>query len=97
LRDYLRLLRKWKERYAPKSSEEPLDERFSEACRMLARVEGIVDVLAVGSPESHQSIVAQLMKDGKLNRLEERITKLKEANEIGEAKQFDGFSGMAGQ
>ena len=34
LTDYLHLLEDWKVRYAPKTPEEALDDRFVEACQM---------------------------------------------------------------
>ena len=34
LTDYLHLLEDWKVRYAPKTPDEPYDDRFVEACQM---------------------------------------------------------------
>ena len=39
LTDYLHLLEDWKVRYAPKTPEEALDDRFVEACQMHCPIE----------------------------------------------------------
>lgn len=39
LTDYLHLLEDWKVRYAPKTPEDALDDRFVEACQMHCRIE----------------------------------------------------------
>ncbi len=75
--DYLHLLEDWKERYAPGSLEEGPDERFVEACQMKDTVEYLADVLTVGSLEVRVAAVKDLMADGKIGALEERIRKTK--------------------
>ena len=75
--DYLHLLEDWKERYAPKSMEEGPDERFVEACQMKDTVEYLADVLTVGSLEVRVAAVKDLMADGRIGALEERIRKMK--------------------
>ena len=71
--DYLHLLEDWKERYAPKSMEEGPDERFVEACRMKDTVEYLADVLTVGSLEVRVAAVKDLMADGRIGALEEKV------------------------
>ena len=75
--DYLHLLEDWKERYVPKSMEEEPDERFVEACRMKDTVEYLADVLTVGSLEVRIAAVKDLMADGRIGALEERIRTMK--------------------
>ena len=48
LTDYLHLLEDWKVRYAPKTPDDALDDRFVEACQMLCNIEYMADILTVG-------------------------------------------------
>ncbi len=50
--DYLHLLEDWKVRYAPKTTDEPYDDRFVEACQMHCHIEYMADVLTVGELNS---------------------------------------------
>ena len=43
LTDYLHLLEDWKVRYAPKTPDEPYDDRFVEACQMHCHIEYMAD------------------------------------------------------
>ena len=45
LTNYLHLLEDWKVRYAPKTPEDALDDRFVEACQMHCYIEYMADVL----------------------------------------------------
>ena len=47
LTDYLHLLEDWKVRYAPKTPDDALDDRFVEACQMLDYIEYLADILTV--------------------------------------------------
>ena len=75
--DYLHLLEDWKERYAPSSPEEEWDDRFVEACQMLDRAEYLVDVLTFEELEVRVKTVDMLKEDGTIDRLEERLNRLK--------------------
>ena len=44
LTDYLHLLEDWKVRYAPKTPDDALDDRFVEACQMLDYIEYLADI-----------------------------------------------------
>ena len=65
LMDYLHLLEDWKVRYAPKTPDDALDDRFVEACQMLDYIEYLADVLTVGDLEERVAVVDELMKEGK--------------------------------
>ena len=65
LTDYLHLLEDWKVRYAPKTPEDALDDRFVEACQMHCHIEYMADVLIVGDLEERVALVDELMKEGK--------------------------------
>ena len=77
LTDYLHLLEDWKVRYAPKTPEEALDDRFVEACQMHCYIEYMADVLTVGDLEERVALVDKLMQDGKIAFLQEYITRKK--------------------
>ena len=75
--DYLHLLESWKVQYAPKTSEDVLDDRFVEACQMLDYVEYLADLLIAAELEQRVKIVEMLNKDGLIAGLEERLDRLK--------------------
>ena len=69
LTDYLHLLEDWKVRYAPKTPDDALDDRFVEALQMLCHIEHLIDTLTVGNPEERVAVVDDLMKNGKFELL----------------------------
>ena len=77
LTDYLHLLADWKARYAPKTPEDALDDRFVEACQMHCHIEYMADILTVGDLEERVALVDKLMQDGKIAFLQEYIEKQK--------------------
>ena len=77
LMDYLRLLEDWKVRYAPKTPDEPYDDRFVEALQMHCHIEYMVDVLTVGDLEERVALVDELMKSGKITFLKEYTARKK--------------------
>ena len=77
LTDYLHLLEDWKVRYAPKTPEDALDDRFVEACQMLDYIEYLADILTVGNLEDRVSVVDELMKEGKIAFLQEYTARKK--------------------
>ena len=77
LTDYLHLLEDWKVRYAPKTPDEPYDDRFVEACQMHCHIEYMADILTVGDLEERVALVDELMKGGKIAFLKEYTTRKK--------------------
>ena len=75
--DYLHLLEDWKVRYAPKTPEDALDDRFVEACQMHCHIEYMADVLTVGDLEERVALVDKLMQDGKIAFLQEYTARKK--------------------
>lgn len=71
--DYLHLLEDWKVQFAPVSMGEELDDRFVEACQMLVFIEYLADLLTVSDLEQRKTLVTELMKDGKITGLEDRV------------------------
>ena len=87
---YLHLLEDWKERYAPSSPEEEWYDRFVEACQMLDRAEYLVDVLTFEELEVRVKTVDMLKEDGTIDRLEERLNRLKnEERAYGKEQEMD--------
>ena len=85
LTDYLHLLEDWKVRYAPKTPDDALDDRFVEACQMLDYIEYLADILTVGDLEERVSVVDELMKDDRITFLQDYTTrKKKEVAQHGE-------------
>ena len=84
LSDYARVLRDWKVRYAPQSSDETVHARFVEACRRLDEAEYYLDILCVGDSHERAEVVQHQMADGKLDELRQRLEKIhKEESEDG--------------
>ena len=77
LTDYLHLLEDWKVRYAPKTPDEPYDDRFVEALQMHCHIEYMADLLTVGDLEERVALVDELMKSGKIAFLKEYTARKK--------------------
>ena len=75
LTDYLHLLVDWKVRYAPKTPDDALDDRFVEACQMLDYIEYLADILTVGNLEERVAVVEELMKEGKIAFLRDYVAR----------------------
>ena len=76
LDEYLNLLIRWQRNYAPRSPDEEPDDRYVEACQMLEPMDYMASVLAAGTLEQRIRTVERLMADGKMDQLEERLTRL---------------------
>ena len=77
LQEYLHTLEDWKQRYAPRVPGEEPDDRVAEACRMLDCTQYMLDVLAVSPALERREAVKDMMKDGKIALLQERLRKIK--------------------
>ena len=75
LTNYLHLLEDWKVRYAPKTPEDALDDRFVEACQMHCYIEYMADVLTVGDLEERVALVDKLMQLNKDKLITEKQKK----------------------
>ena len=75
LTDYLHLLEDWKVRYAPKTPDDALNDRFVEACQMLDYIEYLADILTVGNLEERVAVVDELMKEGKVAFLRDYVAR----------------------
>ncbi len=77
LTEYERLLRRWKTEYAPKTPDDPIDDRFVEACQMLDRIEYLADFLCSAGLEERVKAVDELMEDGLIQKLRRRMEEVK--------------------
>ena len=77
--DYLSILQRWKERYPPASPDDAPDSRFTEACHMLEHIRYMTDLLATGTREERQELVADLMTNDRIHLLRERLQVIREA------------------
>ena len=64
--------------YSPISMDEEPDGRFVEACQMFSYIEYLADLLTVGNLEQRKAVVMELMKDGKITGLEDRVGRARE-------------------
>lgn len=77
LRDYLRLLQRWKLYYAPKSPNERLDDRFVEACQILTSITYLSDTLTDADLALRKLVVEILLKDGLIYDLQTYLERKK--------------------
>ena len=71
--------------YAPRTPEDKVDSRFSEACHWLSYVEYLVDTLIGGDSYERTEVIDMMMTDGKLKKLQTYLKKVtKGETELGE-------------
>ena len=63
---YLHLLKEWKTRYAPKTPEDSLDDRFVESCQQYDRIAGLLEMLDEASSTQRSQAVSALIADGSI-------------------------------
>ena len=85
--EYQRLLRRWKEQYAPKTPEEPPDDRFVEACQMYDRIDDLTEGLTVGTEEQRSRTLALVTAENKITLLAERVERLRKEDAHGAEKE----------
>ncbi len=78
LTDYEQLLKRWKHDYAPATADAPIDDRYVEACQMLPAVTDMIAALFQADAELRARVVRQVVQDGTIPRLKERLDKLRE-------------------
>lgn len=61
--DYHAMLKEWKEKYAPKTQREELDERFVWALQNLDSVEYYLDILLFGESEDIEKLVQEIEEE----------------------------------
>lgn len=73
LNEYLRLLNYWMYEYVPKSPDDKLDERFTEACHMRDYVEYVSALIAVSETKLRAKAIASLLNSGTIEMIERRL------------------------
>ncbi len=87
---YRNRLEEWKKTYAPQTPDEPIHDRFVEACHQLDYVEYLLDVLSFGDSHERQAVVNDWLKDNKIYVLKKRMEE--EINERNEYRDY-GITG----
>ena len=77
LTDYEQLLKSWKQDYAPITADDPLDDRFVEACQMLPSITAMTNILFLPDADLRARLVQKVMQDNTIPRLKERLDKLR--------------------
>ena len=72
---YMKFLQEWKVLYAPRTPEDDVDSRFSEACHWLSYVEYLVDLLIMGDSYERTEVIDMMMTDSKLKKLQAYLKK----------------------
>ena len=86
LTNYERLLKRNKERYAPKITEEVWDGRFKKACDALPAIGYYLDNLYSPDPDERKEMAEELIHDGTIRRLEDELcNNTEEVNTHGES------------
>ena len=88
LTDYERLLKRWKQDYAPTTVDSPIDNRFVEACQMLPHITAMTNILFLPDADLRAKLVRQVMQDNTIPQLKERLDKLRE--EASDGKESPG-------
>ena len=78
LSDYLRILEGWMTDCTPQSPDDEPDPWFAEACHMLEYVKFSVELLTEGTSEEREDVIKNLLKDGQITYLQERVKRIKE-------------------
>ena len=77
LTDYEQLLKRWKNDYAPATADAPIDDRYVEACQMLPAVTDMIDALFQADADLRARVARQIVQDGTIPRLKERLDRLR--------------------
>lgn len=72
---YYKLLQGWMVEYAPKTPEDEVDGRFTEACHWLSQVEYWVDLLLSGDSYERAEVINMMTADEKLKKLQNHLKK----------------------
>lgn len=75
LLEYMKLLQTWMVVCAPRTPEDDVDSRFTEACHWLSYVEHLVDTLIGSDSYERTEVIEMVMTDGKLKKLQEHLKK----------------------
>ena len=77
LTNYEQLLKRWKNDYAPATPDDPVNNRYVEACQMLPAVTDMIDALFQADAELRARVVRQVVQNGTISQLKARLDKLR--------------------
>ena len=87
LMDYDRLLRFWKQKYAPGSPEETFHDKFVGVCHRSSFITHLIDEMMDPDPWRRRQVMDILTEDNRIHRLQEYVMKKKmEETEFEEEK-----------
>lgn len=75
LMEYMKLLQTWMVVCAPRTPEDDVDSRFTEACHWLSYVEYLVDTLIGGVFYERNDVIDMMLTDGNLQKLQAYLKK----------------------
>ena len=81
LTDYLHLLERWEQEYAPQTPEEAWNPLFVEALQKKPYTEYLLDILLSGSMEERACVVAEYGKE--VRKIEQRISEFTASHPAG--------------
>ena len=73
--EYYKLLQEWMGVCAPRTPDDKVDNRFTEACHWLSYVEHLVDTLIGGDSYERTEVIEMVMTDVKLQKLQKHLKK----------------------
>ena len=73
--EYYKLLQEWMVVCAPRTPDDKVDNRFTEACHWLSYVEHLVDTLIGGDSYERTEVIEMVMTDVKLQKLQKHLKK----------------------
>ncbi len=91
LSEYRDRLQEWKKTYAPCAPNEPIHDRFAEACHKLDYVEYLLDVLSFGDSHERREIVSDWMTGNIIHALEKRLKEIKEQEETNGRNEYRSY------
>ncbi len=86
---YFHLLEDWQVAYAPKTPEDEVDSRFTEACQWLSQVEYWVDLLLSGDSYERAEVIDRMLTDGKLEKLQAHLKEVEERDDYDETQKHN--------
>lgn len=83
LEAYLALLKDWKVRYAPQHPDDPIDDRYSDACQMMDYAQFLCDVFTFSKFEERVKALEALEKEQIISGLERILERHRREDEDG--------------
>lgn len=83
LEAYLALLKDWKARYAPQYPDDPVDDRYSDACQMMDYAQFLYDIFTFSKLEERAKALEALEKEHVISGLERILERYRKEDEDG--------------